>query len=111
MNISNIHITLCNKHDSKLKALASFVVDNTIVVHNIKILGYTKEEIKSLPEIMHDLLKHPVVDNCHIFISMPSSQAPNGEYKDIVHPFNAEAKKYIGTELINAYINEKQAQH
>lgn len=108
MNISNINITLCNRHNNHLKALASFVVDNTIVVHNVQILGYTKEEILSYPATMHDLLSQPYIDNYHIFVSMPSLKTSDDVYVDIVHPYSAEANEYINTELLNAYIEEKQ---
>ena len=57
--------------DSKLKAVASVTFDNQIVIHDIKIIEGAEA----------------------LFIAMPSRKLPNGEFKDIAHPINAETRK------------------
>ena len=37
MQLSDIRIRLCNK-DTKLKAIASIIIDNAFAVHDIKII-------------------------------------------------------------------------
>ncbi|MBE5741632.1 MAG: septation protein SpoVG, partial [Clostridiales bacterium] len=36
MNITDIRIRMVTKDDSKLKAVASFTIDNAFVVHDVK---------------------------------------------------------------------------
>ena len=76
------------KEDSKLKAVASFTIDNAFVVHDVKIIEGANGN----------------------FIAMPSKQAPGGDYRDIVHPLNTETREQISAAILAAYDNEKNAQ-
>ena len=87
MNITDIRIRLVTKEDSKLKAVASFTIDNAFVVHDVKIIE----------------------GNNGNFIAMPSKQAPSGEYRDIVHPLNTETREQISSAILAAYEKEKSA--
>ena len=73
------------KEDSKLKAVASFTIDNAFVIHDVKIIE----------------------GNNGNFIAMPSKQAPSGEYRDIVHPLNTETREQISSAILAAYEQEK----
>ena len=88
MNITDIRIRLVTKEDSKLKAVASFTIDNAFVVHDVKIIEGANGN----------------------FIAMPSKQAPGGDYRDIVHPLNTETREQISAAILAAYENEKNAQ-
>ena len=88
MNITDIRIRLVTKEDSKLKAVASFTIDNAFVVHDVKIIE----------------------GNNGNFIAMPSKQAPSGEYRDIVHPLNTETREQISSAILAAYEQEKANQ-
>ena len=83
LKISDIRIRLVTKEDSKLKAVASITIDECFVVHDIKVIegkeGY--------------------------FISMPSRKTPDGEYKDIVHPINAEFRSELEGAVIKSYFD------
>ncbi|MBO7527237.1 MAG: septation regulator SpoVG [Clostridia bacterium] len=83
MRISDIRVRLVDKEDSKLKAVASFTIDDCFVVHDIKVI-----EGKD-----------------GLFISMPSKKTPDGEYKDIVHPINTETREEISNQILEAYKN------
>ena len=83
MKISDIRIRIVEKDESKLKAVASFTIDDCFVVHDVKVI-----EGK---------------EGC--FISMPSKKTPDGEYKDIVHPINTETRELISAQVIEAYNN------
>ena len=76
------------KEDSKLKAVASFTIDNAFVIHDVKIIE----------------------GNNGNFIAMPSKQAPSGEYRDIVHPLNTETREQISSAILAAYEQEKANQ-
>lgn len=85
MNITDIRIKLVTKTDSKLKAIASFTIDDAFVVHDIKVID----------------------GNNGCFIAMPSRQAPDGEYKDIVHPLNTETREMISSMILAEYEKAK----
>jgi len=88
LNITDIRIRLVTKDDSKLKAVASFTIDNAFVIHDVKIIE----------------------GNNGNFIAMPSKQAPSGEYRDIVHPLNTETREQISSAILAAYEQEKANQ-
>ena len=88
MNITDIRIRLVNKDDSKLKAVASFTIDDAFIVHDVKIIEGTNG----------------------YFISMPSKKAPSGEFKDIVHPKHNEAREQITSAVLDAFKKEAAAQ-
>ena len=88
MNITDIRIRLVIKDDSKLKAVASFTIDNAFVVHDVKIIEGTNGN----------------------FIAMPTRQTPSGEYRDIAHPLNTETREQISSAILAAYEKEKSNQ-
>ena len=67
--------------EGKLRAYVTVTFDNCFVVHNVKII-----EGKS-----------------GLFIAMPSRKTPNGEFKDIAHPINAETREKIQKAILEAY--------
>lgn len=81
MKISDIRIRLVGKEDIKLKAVASLTIEDSIVVHDIKIID----------------------GKDGAFISMPSRKTPDGEYKDIIHPIKSEVREELTREILKAY--------
>lgn len=81
MKISDVRIRKVLKEDGRLKAVASIIIDDVFVVHDIKILDGA--------------------EGC--FIAMPSRKTPDGEYKDIAHPLNSETRNQISQVVLNAY--------
>jgi len=84
MNITDVRIRKVQKEDSKLKAVASITLDNAIAIHDIKIVEGT--------------------DGC--FVAMPSRKTSDGEYRDVAHPINAEARNELITTILTAYEKE-----
>ncbi len=80
MQLSDIRIRLCNK-DTKLKAIASIIIDNAFAVHDIKIIE----------------------NNKNYFVAMPSRKTPEGDYKDIAHPINSEARNMISEVILKEF--------
>ena len=66
---------------SRMKAVASVTFDGEFVIHDIKVI-----------ESQNGL-----------FIAMPSKKTPNGEFKDIAHPINAETREKIQKAILEAY--------
>ena len=80
INITDVKITKI-KGDMRVKGVASITIDDSFVVHEIKILESQKG----------------------LFVAMPSRRTPNGEYKDIAHPITAEAREIIHKAVLNEY--------
>lgn len=88
MNITDVRIRLVKKEDSKLKAVASITIDDAFAIHDIKIVEGS--------------------DGC--FIAMPSRKTAEGEYRDIAHPINAEARNALINVIMDAYTKALSAQ-
>ena len=83
MKISDVRVRIVKKDDSKLKAVASVTFDDCFVVHDIKVIE----------------------GNEGYFIAMPSRKTNDGEYKDIAHPINVEARKMVEEVVLEAFNN------
>ena len=55
---------------NKVVAIASIVVDDCFVVHDLRVVNGDKG----------------------LFVAMPSRKLPNGEFRDICHPINSESR-------------------
>jgi stage V sporulation protein G len=63
-----------------LKAVASLTIDGCIAIHELK-----------------------VIQTDHLFVAMPSRKDESGNYHDIVHPINENARNLIESAVIAAY--------
>jgi stage V sporulation protein G len=82
MDITEVRISL--RDDAKLKAFASITLANCFVIRGLKII-----EGKS-----------------GTFIAMPSRKRKDGEYQDIAHPINNEARATMEGAVLKAYREE-----
>ena len=82
MQITDVRLRKVNS-ENRMKAVASVTFDNEFVIHDIKVI-----------ESQNGL-----------FIAMPSKKTPNGEFKDIAHPINAETREKIQKAILEAYEN------
>ena len=80
MKITDVRLRKVNS-ENRMKAVASVTFDNEFVIHDIKVI-----------ESQNGL-----------FIAMPSRKTPNGEFKDIAHPINADARERIQKAIFEAY--------
>ncbi len=58
---------------NKVVAIASIVIDDCFVIHDLRVVNGDKG----------------------IFVAMPSRKLPNGEFRDICHPINTDARNGI----------------
>jgi Uncharacterized protein, involved in the regulation of septum location len=80
LQISDIRIRKMNT-DGKMKAIVSVTFDNELVIHDIKVIeGKDK-----------------------YFVAMPSRKTPEGEFKDIAHPINADIRTYLENAILEKY--------
>ena len=80
MQITDVRVRRIEK-EGKMKAIVSITLDNEFVIHDIKVIEG---------------------DN-GVFIAMPSRKANDGEFKDIAHPINSEARQKIQEAVISGY--------
>lgn len=80
MKITDIRIRKIDS-EGKMKAIVSVTFDDMFVVHDMKVIEGQNG----------------------LFIAMPSRKMPNGEYKDIVHPINVEAREFIQSKILEEY--------
>lgn len=80
ITVTDVKITKVET-DTRVKGIACITIDDSFVVHDIKIIE-TQEEL---------------------FVAMPSRRTPTGEFKDIAHPINAEAREIIQKAVLNEY--------
>lgn len=84
MNITEVRVSL--REDAKLKAFASITLDNCFVIRGLKIIeGKTGT-----------------------FVAMPSRKRKDGEYQDIAHPINNEAREEMERIVLAEYRREME---
>lgn len=85
MEITNVRVRVVEKENSKMRGFASVTIDNQFVVHDIRILE----------------------GESGLFLAMPSKQTAPGEYRDIAHPINQDARKIFTDAILAEYEAEK----
>jgi stage V sporulation protein G len=82
MKITEVRVSL--REDAKLKAFASITLDDSFVIRGLKIIeGKTGT-----------------------FVAMPSRRRKDGEYQDIAHPINNEARDEMERIILAEYRKE-----
>jgi stage V sporulation protein G len=69
---------------NKVCALASIVIDDQFVIHDVRVVNGDKG----------------------LFVAMPSRRLPNGEFRDVCHPINSEARQMIQDAVLSQFRNE-----
>ncbi len=80
MNITDIKIRKLIT-EGRLRAIVSITVDDTIAIHDIKVIEGPSR----------------------LFVAMPSRRDDNGVFRDIVHPIKPEARLEIEQIILKAY--------
>lgn len=86
MVISSIQIERFKHSDSKLKGVASIILDDIFIITNIKILE----------------------DEEKLFLGMPSKKMTDGSFSEHVHPINNEMRQILETLIFAAYQEAKE---
>ena len=79
MKISDIKFRK-SLESGNLKSIASLTIDGCIAIHELK-----------------------VIETDHLFVAMPSRKDEFGNYHDIVHPINENARNLIESAVLAAY--------
>ena len=86
MKITSVNVRKIEKEGSRMKGIASVLIDDSFAVHDIRIIEG---------------------DN-GLFIAMPSRKTHAGGYRDIAHPINPEVRAMFQDKIIEAYNNIKE---
>ena len=81
MKITSVNVRKIDKEGSRMKGIASVLLDDSFAVHDIRIIEG---------------------DN-GLFIAMPSRKTATGGYRDIAHPINPEVRAMFEEAIIDAY--------
>ena len=81
MKITSVNVRKIEKDGSRMKGIASVLLDDAFAVHDIRIIEG---------------------DN-GLFIAMPSRKTSTGGYKDIAHPINSTTRDNIQTLILEKY--------
>lgn len=87
MKITSVNVRVTEKEDSKMKGIASVLLDDCFAIHDIRIIEGENG----------------------LFLAMPSRKTPNGEYRDIAHPITPECRKMFEDAIFEEYNNQKNA--
>ena len=83
MKITSVTVKKIEKENSRMKGIASVVIDECFAVHDIRVIEG---------------------DN-GLFIAMPSRPTSTGGYRDTAHPINAETRQIFEKAILEAYEN------
>lgn len=86
MKVTDIKIRL--KDEKKVKATVEVTLDNQLIIHGIRLVQTDKAFV----------------------ITMPHFKGKGDKYLDLVHPANADFRKYLTDEIVTKYqelVNKK----
>ena len=69
---------------NKVCAIASIVIDDAFVIHDLRVVNGDKG----------------------LFVAMPSRKLPNGDFRDICHPINTETRNQIQEAVLEQFDTE-----
>lgn len=85
INITDVRLKILdNKPESKVRANGSITIDESFVVHDVRVIDSEKG----------------------LYVAMPSKKSADNEFRDIAHPINTETRNMI-QEAVLAKYNEK----
>lgn len=83
MRITSVKVKKIEEKNSRLVGVATAVIDKVFIIEDIKIIKGDEK----------------------LFLAMPSQKMPDGSYKDIAHPLNADCRKLFEDVILTEYEN------
>ncbi len=81
MKITSVSVKKVEKEDSRMKGIATIVLDDQLAIHDIRIIEG---------------------DN-GLFTAMPSRKTATGGYRDVAHPITTAARNMIEKAILDVY--------
>ena len=88
MKITSVNVIITENNDSetRMRGIATVVIDDCFAIHDIRIIEGEKG----------------------LFTAMPSRKTSSGKYRDIAHPITSECRKIFDDAILEAYKKELQ---
>lgn len=86
MKVTSVNVHKVSKEGSRMKGIASIVLDDSFAVHDIRIIE----------------------GDTGLFIAMPSRKTATGSYRDIAHPINPDVRQILQDAILNEYENTSE---
>ena len=87
MEVTDVRLRTVSS-ESRMKAICSITLDDEFVIHDIRVID----------------------GNNGLFVAMPSKRTPDGEFRDIAHPINANMRAKIQDAVLGKYEDAIEAQ-
>jgi len=84
LNITEIRIHILGKEDTNLRAYASITVDDSFVIHGIKVIEGDRQ----------------------LFVGMPRRKRGDGSSQDVCHPIDNATRHQLEERILAAYHQE-----
>jgi stage V sporulation protein G len=84
ITVTDVRVKKYDNPKNKIKAIASITIDDTFVIHDVKIIDSENG----------------------LFVAMPSRKGTDGKFKDIAHPINTETRNMIQKMVLDKYNQE-----
>ena len=81
MQITSVSVRKIEKDGSRMKGIASVLLDDSFAVHDIRVIE----------------------GDTGLFIAMPSRKTATGGYRDIAHPINPDVRKMFEDMILEEY--------
>ncbi|WJY26731.1 MULTISPECIES: septation regulator SpoVG [Sporosarcina] len=85
MQVTNVRLRKVET-TGRMRAIASITIDDEFVIHDIRIIE----------------------GNAGLFVAMPSKRTPDGEFRDIAHPINPDARMKVQDAVLQVYHAEEE---
>lgn len=86
MQITSVNVKKYDKEESKMKGIASVLIDDCFVIRDIRIIE----------------------GNDGLFIAFPSRKNNEGLYVDVAHPINSETRKLFEDAIFEEFNKEEE---
>ena len=86
MQITSVNVKKYDKEESKMKGIASVLIDECFVIRDIRIIE----------------------GNDGLFIAFPSRKNNEGLYVDVAHPINSETRKLFEDAIFEEFNKEEE---
>lgn len=83
MKITSVQVRRIEKEGSRMRGIASVVIDDSFAIKDIRIIEGEEK----------------------LFIAMPSRKYPDGVYRDVAHPITQEVRNMFEEAILNEYEN------
>lgn len=81
MEITSVTVRKVDKEGSRMRGIASVLLDDSFAVHDIRIIEGENG----------------------LFTAMPSRKTSNGNYRDVAHPITTECRKMFDDAILTEY--------